>query len=118
MPTTAKGLPYPASSDVPDVPTDILDLATAIDLRLPTAYNLQTVSVSISASTSGAVAVTFPGGLFTGAPRVFCQPVATTNYVASVSAVSSAGCTVTLRHIDNTSATAGPFSVYVLALVA
>lgn len=31
MPNTTRGYPTPVASDVPDVPTDLLDLATAID---------------------------------------------------------------------------------------
>jgi len=37
MPTTTKGIPYPASSDDPDVPADMQALAEAIDNLLDSA---------------------------------------------------------------------------------
>jgi hypothetical protein len=36
MPTTARGYPYPSSSDDPDVPADLAALATAIDADVAT----------------------------------------------------------------------------------
>jgi hypothetical protein len=64
------------------------------------------VSVTATASTSGAASVTFPTGRFTVAPILTLTATGTTIWVPFVSALTSTGCTVTIRHIDNTALTA------------
>jgi len=66
-------LPYPTSTDIPDVPEDIRKLAVAVDARVPVAYSAGLASIAAAAcgaSGSLSVAVTFPVGRFTQAPVV------------------------------------------------
>ena len=60
------------------------------------------VVVSLVAAATGTAAVVFPVGRFAAAPRVVATPQASTLYAASVSAVTAAGCNITLRHLDST----------------
>jgi hypothetical protein len=101
-----KGAPLPTGTDDPDVVGDLGAYATHMDTRVPAAYYTATVTVTVTAATSGTQAVAFPGGLFAGSPRVFLTPVGTTAYGVSGSAVTASGCNVTARHLDNASGTA------------
>lgn len=101
-----KGAPLPTGTDDPDVVGDLTAYAVHMDTRVPQAYYGTAVNVTATSAIAGAAAVTFPAGLFPGGPRVFCQSVGTTLWVAFPSAVGASGCTVTIRHIDLLSATA------------
>jgi hypothetical protein len=46
MPTTPNGLPYPAATDVPDVPADVQALAEQIDTDVFSAWSAYTPTIS------------------------------------------------------------------------
>jgi hypothetical protein len=81
VPTTSKGLRYPASSDSPNGPTQIQNLASDVDTRLftnagvsgvaggsaPTtgaALKFKTQTASITLNANGDGTVIYPGGAF------------------------------------------------------
>jgi hypothetical protein len=63
---TVENLRYPTSTDTPDVPRDIGNLATDVAARTPYAY---AVGQSITPA-GGTLVVNFPAGRFTKAPTV------------------------------------------------
>lgn len=63
---TIENLRYPANTDTPDVPRDMLNLATDVAARTPRAYAMGTAATPAG----GSVAVTFPVGRFTNPPQV------------------------------------------------
>lgn len=84
MPTTSKGLRYPASSNVPNVPQDIQNLASDVDTRLftnagtsgvlagsapaaGTALKVKTHYGSVVLNANGDGTITYPGGAFASA---------------------------------------------------
>lgn len=117
MPTTSiQGLPYPASTDTPDVPRDIGALADALDGGVVKRIWAGSVSVTATASSTGTAPVTFPAGLFTTPPKVLVQTQATAVWVGIVSSsVTTTGCTVGILHNTGASATA-TVTVNVLAV--
>lgn len=64
-----------------------------------------TATVTVTSSVTGFIDVTFPTA-FASAPNVVTTPAASTTYIAVVSAVSATGFRITVRHVDNTSASA------------
>lgn len=68
---TVENLRYPTSTDTPDVPRDIGNLATDVVARTPYAYAFGQVSTPAG----GSLAVTFPVGRFTAAPSVVVSVV-------------------------------------------
>jgi hypothetical protein len=108
MPSTASGLPYPTSTDTPDVPRDIKALADALEARLPRASWSGQLSVPVSAANNATAAVTFPAGKFTAAPNVVVSTSGTSFWAAFSSGITASGFTATVRHIDATVATATP----------
>lgn len=113
MPSTSKGYPYPAATDVPDVPADIQSLADAINAGLPRKVQVGSFTMSITASTTGTASPTF-GSAFTGTPTIICQ-TANNAYTLSVASPSTTGFTCNARHIDGTSTTTS-FTVYYIAI--
>lgn len=108
MGTTTKGYPYPEPTD-PVANTDlaIKALAQQLDLVGFKALHVGDGTVNLSAAAVGNVGVTFPVGRFTAAPKV----VATVEngssvYFVTVSGVTTAGCTLTVRHYTTTATTA------------
>lgn len=63
------------------------------------------VVVSISGSATGSAAITFPGSRFTQAPIVIATLNDASGYAASVASITTTGATITLRHLDGTTAT-------------
>lgn len=108
MPSTASGLPYPTSTDTPDVPRDIKALADALEARLPRASYAGALSVPVSNAVSATAAVTFPAGRFTAVPIVVVSTSGTSVWVAMSSGASANGFTATVRQVDNAAATATP----------
>lgn len=80
-------LPYPTSTDTPDVPRDIAALATAVSVR--TVYR-QASAKSAIIPAGGSLAIVFPVGLFTQPPIVVVSPLATAMPTAVVQAYASA----------------------------
>lgn len=68
---TVENLRYPASTDTPDVPRDIGNLATDVAARTPFAYAFGQVTTPAG----GSLAVTFPVGRFTATPTVVVSVV-------------------------------------------
>lgn len=68
---TVENLRYPASTDTPDVPRDIGNLATDVAARTPYAYAFGQVTTPAG----GSLAVTFPVGRFTATPTVVVSVV-------------------------------------------
>lgn len=91
-------LPYPTSTDTPDVPRDVQALASAVAVR--TVYR-QASGKTGSIPAGGSIAVTFPVGLFTQPPVVVVAPIAAAMPSAVVqaypTAVTAAGMTVVLH---------------------
>ena len=108
MPTTASGIPYPSSTDTPDVPRDVKAVADHLEARLPRASYAGTVSVPVVSANAASAAVTFPVGRFTGTPVVTVSTSGTSVWVAMSSAASGSGFTATVRHVDGSVATATP----------
>ena len=79
-------LPYPTSTDTPDVPRDVQALATAVSVR--TVYRAASGKTG-SVPVSGTLAVVFPVGLFTQIPTVVVSPHATAIPNAVVQAYAS-----------------------------
>lgn len=84
MPTTSKGLRYPAASAAPHVPQDMQNLASDVDARLftnagtsgvasgsapaaGTALKVKTFYGSVVLNSNGDGTITFPGGAFSSA---------------------------------------------------
>lgn len=84
MPTTSKGLRYPAASNVPNVPQDIQNLASDVDSALftnagttgaisgtapaaGTAMKVKTHYASVVLNANGDGTITYPGGAFSSA---------------------------------------------------
>lgn len=114
MPTTAKGYPYPADTAVPDVPADIQALADEVNSRLPKRMKSGSVTVTITASTTGSVNVTGLG--FEAAPTAVQLTPANNAYNLSATALAAGGFTINARHIDGTS-TSTTFTAYWTAIL-
>lgn len=69
MPETTRGLPYPATTDEPNVPQDMQNLAEATEALLP---RIETGSATLTFSNqaNANTAVTFTDGRFTSTPRI------------------------------------------------
>lgn len=61
--------------------------------------------VSVSSSTNGVVAVTFPTDRFTATPMVTATAYGASFFMATTSAADADGCNIVVRHIDGTSST-------------
>lgn len=109
MPTTPDGWPYPSTNDTPDVPRDIGALATAIDQRLPARMVTGQASVAMSNASTGSVAVTFPAGSFSAAPRVVVTVDSAAGaagaLIARVFSVTATGFTIGLTQAAGTPVT-------------
>lgn len=99
MGTTASGYPYPEDTDiVAQGSSAIKALAQAIESRLRATAAGQ-VSITVNTTTTiFSKAVTFPAGRFTSAPIVVTS-VSHSWWVASVSAITATGCTITIRNV-------------------
>ena len=111
MPTTAKGTPYPATTDTPDVPRDIQALAVNLDTRVPTKTQRGTTVVALAAASSGSTAIVFASA-FVGVPIVTLtkRSGSTVAYplIPQVTALTNAGMTITLAHAAGTNVTISP----------
>lgn len=110
MATTTKGWPYPVTTDTPDVPRDIKAVADTLDAKLPYAISAQTVTVSLTAASSGSATVTWPTGRFSQTPIVSSCKVGTlgaaTALVEMITANSATGCTVSVYDVNSSTVTA------------
>jgi len=89
MATTPNGLPYPVGTDrVMDGDDAIKALATALR------FYVATVTVTLTATPTTAVVVTFPAGLFTTIPVVVASMTSTgaTAWKGGANAVSATSC--------------------------
>lgn len=105
--TTNYNLPYPDPGDpVAGIDGDMTDLANAIDdalwERLP---QCGTITVSLVAEAQESGPVSFYVGKFALPPKVVATPRNTTVFIATVSAVTTDGCNVSVRHNAGTSVT-------------
>ena len=74
---------------------------------LPYAEAAGTTTISLSDAASGTTAVTFPASRFSAAPIVTVTPVGTSVMSGySLSAPTTSGMTVGIRHVDGTAITA------------
>jgi hypothetical protein len=107
MATTARGYPYPLSSDpVAQGATAIQNLAQAVNDKVGAAAMGTAVCALSASNISTATTVVFPAGRFTAVPLMFASSVQSL-YAASVSsAVTTTSGTVYARRIDGTSVTA------------
>jgi anti-sigma-K factor RskA len=83
---------------------------------IPFATYAGTPVVTVTAATFADLVLdltTLCPGRFTAVPIVMAMSTHTA-YVCMISAVSSTSVTIRVRHVDNTSMTAGPFGVHVL----
>lgn len=92
MPSTAKGLPYPASTDpVYQGAAAIQALAAKLDAMVPFAMQLGTTNVAMGASDlQKQVAVTWAVGRFTQTPVVVCTNLGGTSNVYAVGSAPTA----------------------------
>ena len=117
MPTTASGLPYPSSTDTPDVPRDVKALADALEARLQRNVYSGAVTVPVSNASTASVAVTFPAGRFSAAPHVVVSTSGTSFWCAFSASPTATGFTASVRHIDGTvTASASPSVTYYAAV--
>lgn len=111
---TVEGLRYPTSTDTPDVPRDIGNLASDVAARTPYAY---AVGQSITPA-NGTLAVNFPAGRFTKAPTVVGSIVSAALPGSAcqlyVSAVTATG--FTLKTHSQAAPTGGALTVAWIAL--
>lgn len=108
MPTTTlRALPYPASTDTPDVPRDIGALAAALDKGVFTELASGVATITITGSASGTVVVNLPAGRFTAAPQVLLTNQGGTGasacYVMVSAGPTTASFTAYAAHRDGTS---------------
>lgn len=111
MPSTAKGYPYPASTDTPDVPRDVKALADKVEALVPRIATGTAQVPANAAAASSTVAITFPAGEFTAPPVVVGTMQAATGGLIKcsvrIAAVSATGATVYLSNTDGTVNVAG-----------
>lgn len=117
MSTTAKGTPYPASTDTPDVPRDIEALADNIDERVPRKRQVGEQAITISASNTGTAAVTFPEA-FDNVPMViltkrYTAGAVTKCHVSILGSVSATGFTAIAATGDGSSVSGTVYCAWV-----
>lgn len=98
--TARRGLPYMVDTDpMADVAQSIEDLALALDKTIR-----GTATITLAASASGSVAVTFPAGLFSAAPIVTATVIRAAHfYIVSADSITSSGMTLRVQHANSTS---------------
>lgn len=120
---TVENLRYPTSTDTPDVPRDVRQLAEDVVARTPYASHATKVTVTTTGSpATGNAAVNFPAGKFSSAPGA--APIIVVATLASgaggtqnatvrvTGAATAADATVALSNIT----TAGAYEVNVVAV--
>jgi hypothetical protein len=107
MGTTSSGFTYPEPSDpVADGADAIKALAQQIESMVGVfASGGGSINLPSGGANNGSEAVTFPAGRFGAVPRVVACVQGASFWFATVSAVTTAGCTITVRNMDNNTAT-------------
>lgn len=106
MPSTSPhGFRYPLDTDpANDGAEAVRNLANDVDDRIG-AIAAGADSVALVAANNGTKAITFPAGRFASAPRVVAVATGTSAYVMGVNSITTAGCNVTVRQINDVTAT-------------
>jgi hypothetical protein len=108
MPTTPGGLPYPASTDPPNVPADIQALAQAVETQRERVASGTVSWPSTATGATSAVAVSFPAGRFTLPPAVTVSPVTAVPKNGAAGVGTPSATAVTLYWSNNVAATGCP----------
>lgn len=100
--TTSRGFRYPLDADpVNDGALAVRNLANDVNNKVGV-FASGTATVTVSASDSGNVIVTFPAGRFTTPPVVVVSST-TYGYYAWVDSITATQCRVLLTHVNLTS---------------
>lgn len=107
MPSTSRGFPYPSSTDVPDGPGALEDLADACDSKVPLVAT-GTSNVSVSSSSQGNLTgIALPASRFPAAPKIMCTVRGSSAaWAVATDSVTASTFTIRVRHVDGTSTTA------------
>jgi hypothetical protein len=109
MGTTPGGIPYPESTDVPDVPYWMQQQAEAIDTALRPKIQAGLASLTLSASSQATLAVVFTTPFPEGTVPVVVASYASSAFspplIAGASNVTRTGFTLALSHAAGTSGT-------------
>jgi hypothetical protein len=108
--STSDGWPYIAGTQNASLIDDYaVELANKLDATVPFAFASGTVTVSLTAASSGTATVTFPTSRFSVAPIITATKVSgsgsATPLVPMVTTVSSTGATIGLYHPAGTAVT-------------